>query len=91
MKKQTDITRTLIEAKETDSLNETSSKNFSYAEAVKLSPIVLKPASSWTLSKDQINEKISHTLDQIKVASEKVTENGKNNSKCTKQSILKWS
>ena len=74
---KTDITRTLTENKKTDSPNESSDKNFSYAEAVKLSPIVLKPTSNQTLSKDQINEKMSQALDKIKVASAKVTENGK--------------
>ena len=51
--KQTELTRTLIKNKKTDSLNESSSKNFRYAEAVKLSPIVLKPTSSQTLSKEK--------------------------------------
>ena len=43
----------------------------------KLSPIVLKPTSNQTLSKDQINETMSQPLDKIKVASAKVTEKGK--------------
>ena len=42
-----------------------------------LSPIVLKPTSNQTLSKEQINEKMSQALDKIKVASSKVTKNGK--------------
>ena len=75
--KQTELTRTLIENKKTDSPNESSSKNISYAEAVKLSPIVLKPTSSQTLLKDQINEKMSRALDKIKVARAKVTKNRK--------------
>ena len=58
-------------------LRKTLPKNFSYAEAVKLSPIVLKPISSETLSKDQINEKMSQALVKIKVASAKFTVNGK--------------
>ena len=57
--KQTDLTRTLIGIKKIDSPNESSSKNLSYAEAVKLSPIVPKPTSSQTVSKDQINDKMS--------------------------------
>ena len=57
--------------------NESFSKNFSYVESVKLSPIVLKPTSSQTLSLDQLNEKMSQALGKIKVASAKVTENGK--------------
>ena len=75
--KQTEITRTLIENKKADNPKESSDKDFSYAEAVKLSPIVLKPTSNQTLSKDQINEKMSQALDKIKVASAKFTENGK--------------
>ena len=75
--KETELTRTLIENKKTDSPNESSDKDFSYADAVKLSPIVLKPNSKQTLSKDQINEKMSQALDKIKVASAKVTKNGK--------------
>ena len=67
--KLTELTRTLIENKKNDSPNESSDKNFSYAEAVKLSPIVLKPTSNQTLSKDQINEKMSQALDKIEVAS----------------------
>ena len=55
--KQTELNRTHIENKKADSLNENSSKNYSYAEAVKLSPTVLKPTSSQTLSYDQINKK----------------------------------
>ena len=75
--KQTELTRTCIKNKKTESPNESSSKNFSYAEAVQLSPIVLKPLSSQTLSKVQTNGKMSQALDEIKVAYAKVTENGK--------------
>ena len=75
--KHTELTRKLSENKKTDSPNESPSKNFSYAEAAKLSPIVLKPNSSQTLSKDQINEKISQALHKIKVACAKFTENRK--------------
>ena len=53
--KQTEITRTLIEKEKTNSPNERSSKNISYAEALKPSPIVLKRTPSQTLSRDQIN------------------------------------
>ena len=56
--KHTEFTTTLIENKKTESPNETSPKNINYAEAAQLAPIVLKPTSSQTLSKDQINEKI---------------------------------
>ena len=58
-------------------LRKALTKTFSYAEAVKLPPIVLKPTSNQTPSKDQINEKMSQALDKSKVASAKVTENGK--------------
>ena len=75
--KQTDLNRTLIENKKTDTPNKSSSKNYGYAEAVKLSPIIPKPTSSQTLSKDQINEKMSQALDKIKLASAKFTEIGK--------------
>ena len=71
--KQTELTRTLIENKKADNPKESSDKDFSYAEAVKFSPIVLKPTSNQTISKDQINEKMSQALDKIKVASAKVT------------------
>ena len=63
---QTELTRTLIETKKTGSPNEISPKNLRYAEAVKLSPIVLNPTSSQTLSKDQMNEKMSQALDKSK-------------------------
>ena len=43
---QTELTRTLVEIKKTYNPNESSSKNISYAQAVKLSPVVLKPISS---------------------------------------------
>ena len=75
--KQTELTRTLIENKITDSPNESSSTNNSYAEAVQLSPIVLKLTPNQTLSKDQFNEKLSQALDEFKVASAKVTKNRK--------------
>ena len=44
--KQTELTRTLIENEKTDSPSESSDKNFSYAEAVKVFLIVLKPTSN---------------------------------------------
>ena len=80
---QTELTRTLIKTKKTVSPNENSSKNISYSEAVQLSPILLKPTSSQTLSKDQINETFSQALDKIKAATAKVIENGKKFSKYT--------
>ena len=75
--KQTELTRTLIENKKTDRPNENSSKNISYAEAVKLSPIVLKQTSSQTRLKEENNEKMSRDIDKIKVASAKVNEEWK--------------
>ena len=60
--KQTELTKMLIENIKTDSPDESSSKNISYAEAVKLSPILLKPNSSQTVSRDQINGKMSQAL-----------------------------
>ena len=71
---QTDLARTLIINKETDSPTLSTSKNISYAEAIKLFPNVLTPILSRTLSKDQINEK-----------NPQVGKNGK----CTKQIISK--
>ena len=75
--KQTELTRTIFENKKTDCPEESLPNNISYAEAVHLSPVVLKPTSSQTFSKDQFNEKISQALDKIKVSSAKVTENRK--------------
>ena len=75
--KQTELTRTLTENEKANSPKESSDKYFSYVEAVKLSPIVLKSTSNPTLAKDQINEKMSQGLDKIKVASAKITDNGK--------------
>ena len=51
LKKQTELTRTLTENKKADSPKEGSDKDFSDAEALKLSPIVLKPISNQTLYK----------------------------------------
>ena len=48
--KQTELTRTLIVKIKTDSPNESFPKNISYSEAVKLSPIVLKPTPNQTFS-----------------------------------------
>ena len=72
--KQIELTRYFIENKKTISLNESSSKNICYAEAVKLSPFVSIPTLGQTLSKDQINEKVSQALDNIKLAKAKNTE-----------------
>ena len=42
-----------------------------------MNPIVLKPTSSPTISKDKTIENLSRALDKIKVVSAKFTENGK--------------
>ena len=74
--KRTELTRTLVENTKIDSPIESLFRKQSYAEAVQLSPIILKPTSNQTLSRDQINEKMSQALDKLKWLVSKGTENG---------------
>ena len=64
--KQTELIRTPFETKKTDSPNERSTKNISYAKAVKLSPVKLKPTSSQGLLRDQIIEKMYQTCKRLR-------------------------
>ena len=55
--KQTEISRRFIENRKSDSLSESSSINLTYAEALQVSLIVLKPISSQKFSKTKCKEK----------------------------------
>ena len=71
------LSERLLKNKKTDSPDGSSSINICYAEAVQLSPIVLRQISSQNHSKDQFIKKMSQDLDETKVDSAKIIESGK--------------